>query len=120
MIQGELSWVSAGNRKQIIVNRTNHAVERLRGLLFTPQPEPGNGLLLTPCNSIHMFGMTYALDVIFLDDSYTVVKCVESIKPWRLSGCRKATMTLECAPGTIEDYEITLGTMMAWSTQDAS
>jgi hypothetical protein len=30
---------------------------RLRGLLGRPEPKPGEGLVLAPCRSVHMYGM---------------------------------------------------------------
>ena len=36
-------------------------------MLGRPAPRPGEGLLLTPCSSVHMYGMRFPLDVAFLD-----------------------------------------------------
>ena len=40
---------------------------RLRGMIGRPEPEQGEGLLLMPCQGVHMHWMGYALDVAFLD-----------------------------------------------------
>ena len=55
---------------------------RGRGLMFTAPLAPGEGLVIAPCNSIHMFFMRYPLDVIFLDAQNRVVFLYEGIKPW--------------------------------------
>ncbi|MFN8635830.1 MAG: DUF192 domain-containing protein [Chloroflexota bacterium] len=57
---------------------------RLRGLLGRAGLEPGEGLVIKPCDSIHMIGMRFPLDVVHLDKSGTVVKVLENIKPNRL------------------------------------
>ena len=54
---------------------------RLRGMLARPAPRPGEGLLLTPCSSVHMYGMRFPLDVAFLDRSGTVVAIYASLAP---------------------------------------
>ena len=40
--------------------------KRLKGLLGAPALQPGEGMLLDPCQAIHMYGMKQALDVAFL------------------------------------------------------
>ncbi len=36
-------------------------------MLGRPAPKAGEGLLLTPCQSVHMYGMRFPLDVAFLE-----------------------------------------------------
>jgi uncharacterized membrane protein (UPF0127 family) len=40
---------------------------RARGLLGRRGLEPGEGLVLAPCGSIHMIGMRFAIDAVFVD-----------------------------------------------------
>ena len=85
---------------------------RLRGLMLrSPAYLPmGMGLLITPCNSIHMMFMRFAIDVVYLDKDYQVVKVVEKLPPWLgLSLCFPAHATLELPPGTIQKYNIKVG-----------
>jgi uncharacterized membrane protein (UPF0127 family) len=75
-------------RRVQLAARAGHATgffERGRGLLGKPAPGPGEGLVLEPCNSVHMFFMDYALDVIFADAELTVTACVPELRPWRMS-----------------------------------
>jgi hypothetical protein len=58
---------------------------RLKGLLGTTSLPAGAGLLIAPCNSIHMFGMKYAIDCVFLDGDSKVVGLVETIAPGQMS-----------------------------------
>src|SRR5262252_4339039 len=74
---------------------------RLRGLLGTKRLEPGEGLWIKPSNQIHMFGMRYALDLVFLDDSGHVLRLVHALAPNRISPrVARATSVLELPAGT--------------------
>lgn len=79
--------------------RTTNVFDRMRGLLLRPSPKPGSGLLIDRCASVHTFAMAYPIDVVYLDDNYRVVRRIDRMKPWRMSGCRAARMTLELAAG---------------------
>ncbi len=83
---------------------------RLQGLLFRKQIGQGEGLFLTPCNSIHMVGMMYAIDAVFIDRKNTVVGLVRNIKPFQFSSCFfKAESCLELPAGTINSTGTALG-----------
>ncbi len=82
---------------------------RLRGLLGTRVLPHGHGLLLVPCRSIHMFFMSYPLDVAFLDESGTVVAAVQ-LKPWRVSRMYpEAFAALELPAGTFVEFGVKKG-----------
>lgn len=77
---------------------------RLKGLLGTPSLAKGKGIYIVPCRQIHMFGMKYAIDCVFLDKAGTVVGIVQSIGPGALSPIfAKAHGCLELPAGTIAD-----------------
>ncbi|MBK8219955.1 MAG: DUF192 domain-containing protein [Candidatus Obscuribacter sp.] len=83
---------------------------RLKGLLGTDSLPDGEGLLLSPCNSIHMFGMKYAIDVIFLDKELVVVDVLENIAPGKASRVyRKAYCCLELPAGKVNLTGTTIG-----------
>lgn len=83
---------------------------RLKGLLGTDSLPDGEGLLLSPCNSIHMFGMKYAIDVIFLDKELVVVDVLENIAPGKASRVyRKAFCCLELPAGKVNLTGTTIG-----------
>ena len=75
--------------------------KRLRGLLGTREWPEGNALLINPCNSVHMFGMKYCLDVLFLDRQNMVLEAVEALAPGRLKLCRGAKCVVELPDGTL-------------------
>jgi uncharacterized protein len=86
---------------------------RLRGLLFAPPIEKGQGLFIKPCPSIHMFGMQYAIDALFVDKSGAVVGVVENIGPNKVSPYFKSALAcLELPAGTISDTGTQLGDLI--------
>jgi protein-S-isoprenylcysteine O-methyltransferase Ste14/uncharacterized membrane protein (UPF0127 family) len=75
---------------------------RLRGLLGTKRLGPGEGLWIKPCRQVHMFGMRYAIDVVFLDDSGRVRRLVHALQPNRVSPrVAEASSVLELPAGTL-------------------
>ena len=83
---------------------------RLRGLLGSPEPDAGAGLLLTPCNGVHMIGMHYALDVVFLSSAGNVVRTCEALAPGHIvPWVRHAHAALELPVGTIEATRTRVG-----------
>lgn len=75
---------------------------RLKGLLGTRSFEPGNGLWIKPCQQVHMIGMRYPVDLVFLDDGGRVVRTIGSLAPNRISPkVADAASVLELPAGTI-------------------
>ena len=82
---------------------------RMVGLLRHSTLNSGEGLIITKCNSIHMFFMKFPIDVIFLDKNNIVVGLVENILPNRLSRIYwKATTAIEVPVGVISASKTTL------------
>jgi uncharacterized membrane protein (UPF0127 family) len=90
---------------------------RFIGLLSTPHLGENQGLLLSPCHSVHTFGMRYALDLIFLDKNKTIVHCVTNLSPNRIASAKGAYYTLELPSGTIERYRVQVGDLLQWCTK---
>ena len=89
---------------------------RLRGMLARPAPGPGEGLLLTPCSSVHMYGMRFPLDIAFLDGRGTVVAIYPSLAPGsRTRWHRNAVHALELSAGALLESGISLGDVLVWS-----
>lgn len=82
---------------------------RLRGLLGRRELARGEGLLLVPCNGVHTFGMRFAIDVVFLNKSGTVMQCVENLHPGRWARAPGACMTLELRAGSVRDAALKQG-----------
>ena len=73
---------------------------RMKGLLGRNELPAGEGIWLRPCGSVHTAFMRFAIDVVFLDRSLTVVKVAHELRPWRMAGARKANAALELPAGT--------------------
>jgi len=74
--------------KKIVVKNINVAdtiFSRMKGLMFCREMNGFDGLLISPCNSIHTFFMRMDIDVIFLDKKNFIVKIIRNMKPWRLT-----------------------------------
>lgn len=83
--------------------RAGGFLARGRGLMLTSELTEGAGLVIEPCNSIHMFFMRYPLDVIFLDKSGVVLFMYQGIKPWRMGRLVKgARLAIELPVGVID------------------
>lgn len=77
---------------------------RLKGLMGEPGLPPGEGLLIRPCNSIHMFFMRFAIDVVFLDRDLRILKSIRDLAPGSLVGSIPgAFQVLEVAAGTLPE-----------------
>lgn len=83
---------------------------RGRGLLGRTSLPEGGGLLIEPCNSIHMLFMRFPIDAIFVDRHGNVVALYPSLPPWRLyAGHRHARYVLELPVGVIATTQTALG-----------
>ena len=101
---------------ELRVQVADNFLQRLRGLMLrSPASLPlGTGLLIAPCNSIHMMFMRFAIDVVYLAEDYTVVKTVKNVRPWLgISACfKKGTWAvLELPIGSIAHYGLAVGKM---------
>ena len=73
---------------------------RLRGLMGRKELPENTGLLLVPCDSVHMCFMRFPIDVVYVDKEFTILKVVKNLKPWiGLSLCRGAWAALEINSG---------------------
>jgi hypothetical protein len=63
--------------------------------------EPGGGLWIVPCESVHTFFMQFPIDLVYIDRNNRIRKVRESVPPWRLSVCLSAHSILELPAGTI-------------------
>ena len=85
-------------------------ISRLTGLLTRTSLNQGEGLLITRCQSIHMFFMRFPIDVVFVDSNNHIVGLVENIKPFQWSPIFfKASYAIEGNVGMIKTTQTTLG-----------
>ena len=96
--------------KEIEILIADSFFTRLAGLMFRKKLPAATGLLLAPCNSVHMCFMRFAIDVIYLDKDYKILKVVKNLRPWiGLSMCGKAYATLEMTAGEAERCGLEVG-----------
>jgi uncharacterized membrane protein (UPF0127 family) len=87
----------------------DNPLTRLRGLLGRRSLEPGEGLLLRPAGSIHMFFMRFAIDAVFLSRDGEVLKVVANVRPWRTAAARGAKAVIELPAGEAERRGVRAG-----------
>jgi len=82
---------------------------RMRGLLGRKTLARGEGILLRPAGSVHMFFMAFAIDVVWLDRDLQVLGLTPELRPWRTAGRRGARAALELAAGECETRGLVVG-----------
>ncbi len=88
-------------------------VRRLKGLLGRKGLEPGDGLLIRPTSSIHMFFMRFPIDALFLDRDLVVTKVVRDLRPWRIAFSRGAKSVVELPVGEAARSGVAVGDRLA-------
>ena len=98
---GRLAAREVGPRATVLEARG--FLQRLLGLAMLRSRElpDGHALLLRRCSSVHTFGMRFALDLAFADDSGNVLRVVRGAAPRRVWRCPGASVVLECRAGEI-------------------
>lgn len=84
---------------------------RLRGLMFAPPLPANEALLLMRCASVHTGFMRCPIDVLYLEASGVVARCVAGLQPWRLSAGgfmaeARGRHTLELAEGSVHRFGV--------------
>ncbi|MFF3626309.1 DUF192 domain-containing protein [Streptomyces sp. NPDC002164] len=84
---------------------------RSRGLLG--QDGIDGALLITPCGSVHTFGMRFTIDVAYVDRKFNVI-AVRTMKPGRLGLPRlRARHVIESEAGAMEAWGLRPGTRVS-------
>ena len=76
--------------------------ERRTGLLKHEGLGEGEGLWIVPCESVHSFGMKFAIDVVFVNKKKVVVKVRPNMLKWRIALSLRAHSVVELPVGVIE------------------
>jgi uncharacterized protein len=77
-------------------------LQRARGLLFYPAIQPHQALWIWSCGSVHTVGMSYPIDVVFINEQHRILKMVTSMAPYRFSACWGAKSVIEFRAGRAE------------------
>jgi len=87
---------------------------KLRGLMFYRKMPSIDGLLLYPCRMVHLFGMRFPLDLIYLSREKIVIY-FETKYPNELGRFTKdAYYVLETEAGTARSKNIRAGDRFCW------
>jgi uncharacterized membrane protein (UPF0127 family) len=88
---------------------------RMRGLLGRRALPQGEGILLRPASSVHMFFMAFAIDVVWLDRDLRVLDVTANLRPWRMAARRGARSALELAAGESERRGLRAGDQLRFA-----
>lgn len=92
-------------------------LRRFLGLMGRKDIGMSRALLLSPCTSVHMCFMRFAIDVVYLKrgtdgGDWRTVKVVRRLRPWiGMSACFGADAVLEMRSGEAERLGIQAGTV---------
>jgi uncharacterized membrane protein (UPF0127 family) len=90
---------------------------RMRGLLGRKGIDAGGGLWIRPCSGVHMFFMTFPIDVVGLDKHHRVIKLWSHLAPWRITSVSlKMASALELPAGRIAGCGIEVGDQLSWTS----
>ena len=108
-----LLWI----RKTLLLTMTTFKIEkadtffkRLRGLIGRKNLPPEYGLMIVPCNSIHMLFMRFAIDAIFIDKNFVIKKIDANLQTWTgISFCKGAWAVVEVKAGESARLNLKVG-----------
>lgn len=87
--------------------------KRRTGLLKHERLDPGTGLWISPCESVHTFFMKFPIDLVYLDRRRKVRKVRSAVPAWRMSACFVAHSVLELPAGTVRQTGTAVGDELA-------
>lgn len=100
------TWQIVADRVTVATTRAERGV----GLLGRSHLEPGEGLLIAPCNGVHTCFMRFSIDILALDKNGVVVDAVSALKPWRIRLPRRGSYSvLELPAGTVLKTQTKVG-----------
>ena len=82
---------------------------RRRGLLGRESLDESCAFVLSPCCAIHTAFMRFAIDVVFVDKTGSIVSIVRELPPWKLAVRPRARAVIELASGALRAHDIQVG-----------
>ncbi|MCX5693755.1 MAG: DUF192 domain-containing protein [Candidatus Omnitrophica bacterium] len=81
----------------------NTPFKRIKGLLGQKSFLPNQAVILYPCNSVHTFFMCFAIDILFVNKDYKVIKILPKLAPNRITGiCWRSSRVIELPGGMLD------------------
>ena len=101
---------NADEEKNFQLEIADTFTKRFLGLMGRKKIPRGRGLLIEPCNSIHMFFMRFSIDAVYIDKNFVVKKIVRNLPAWiGFSICAGAHAVIEFAAGEADRLNIKIG-----------
>jgi hypothetical protein len=100
------------------VDVADTSAKRRTGLLKHARLEPGEGLWISPCESVHTFFMKFPIDLVYVDRKRKVRKVRSRVPAWRLSACLPAHSVVELPTGTAERSGTQVGDELVFDKLD--
>lgn len=89
---------------------------RLKGLIGTKTLQPGSGMVIRPCRTIHTCFMRFNLDLIFVSRNDQVCAIIENLPPYRITPIIKPSYyVIELPAGTIQNSQTQIGDLISLS-----
>ena len=117
MQAGRLS-VAGHSTPPLALARAETFLERLRGLLGHRSLGADEGLWITPCGSVHTFGMRFPIDVVFVGRDGRIVRIVDRLAAGRVAFARSTASVVELAAGAAVRLGLQAGQQLLWSRSD--
>jgi uncharacterized protein len=115
-------WVFNCTRQTQVVSAlevAETAWSRMKGLLGRGADKfrPGQGLWISPSEGIHTIGMSFPIDVAYLDADRRVIMTYHKLVPFRVAAVKlKAKSVLELPPGTLARSKTEVGDLLQFLT----
>lgn len=109
--------MSSDNERSLLLDKVEVAstfFNRMKGLLHRDGFTTTNGLIITPCNYVHTFGMKFAIDIVFIDKNYRVIGFRTNVKKNKIAGSINSKHTLELPAGKLQSLNIEMGDRICW------
>jgi uncharacterized membrane protein (UPF0127 family) len=88
----------------------DNPISRLIGLLGRRGLPDQGGLILRPCSGLHMLGMRFAVDALYVDARGRVVRAISVLRPWRIGPVDpRADYVIELPKGSLAATHTTVG-----------
>lgn len=89
--------------------------DRGRGLMFRKSLDPGTGLVIDPCGSIHSMWMRFPIDVLYISRDDAVVRADTAMPPWRIGPLfAGGRLVIELPEGTIATSQTEFGDRLVY------
>ena len=86
------------------------------GLLGRRGLPVSEGVLLSPCSSVHTCLMLFSIDIVYLSSDYVVTGVESFVRPWRMSrGPAGTKMVLELESGWFDMTSVGIGDSLVLS-----